>query len=103
MVKHVTYYLTNNPQAFTEEERNFYTRIRRFTYLTYFEVGLYVLFLFMGRPPKLTAGVRTIFPASKQKYTFFRILFLNLALSTNLVSFYRENTFKREIGRKYFS
>jgi len=73
-----------------------------FRKLSYFELGVYTVFLFMGRTPRSSSSEKVIFASARQRYVFLRILFLNLALTTQICSIYKESQFRTRLANKYF-
>ena len=82
-------------------------RYRDLKQASYFELGLYIMFLIVGRVPvksqALESGKRVAFSSARQRLVFPRMFFLNLALASHLVSTYRESKLRNYLAEKYFS
>lgn len=74
-----------------------------FRKLSYFELGVYTVLLFMGKSPRSSSTEKVIFASARQRYVFLRILFLNLALTTHICSIYKESQLRTRLANKYFS
>eukprot|EP00350_Pseudokeronopsis_sp_OXSARD2_P010267 CAMPEP_0170560572 /NCGR_PEP_ID=MMETSP0211-20121228/49699_1 /TAXON_ID=311385 /ORGANISM="Pseudokeronopsis sp., Strain OXSARD2" /LENGTH=86 /DNA_ID=CAMNT_0010874927 /DNA_START=418 /DNA_END=675 /DNA_ORIENTATION=- len=65
---------------------------------TYLDIGLYFLFLILGRDP---FDRKKKFPRARTKFLFARLLFLNLGLAGIFVVTERELNFKKYLAEKY--
>lgn len=92
---------------FLKEELEEYYRYKALKRSSYFNLGMYVMALMLGRIPvqasAMSTGKKLSFGSARQRFVFLRIFFLNMALAMHLVSTYRESKLRNYLAEKYFS